>query len=83
MRLVADRYFQFYGDDDLSQSQVYQTVLQGDPAIHVFGASKPDYELRINDSYVTGNNQERVVANVDSFKPQLAIRNYGELFLIH
>ncbi|WP_421875871.1 C25 family cysteine peptidase [Marinoscillum sp.] len=77
MRLVADRYFQFYGDDDLSQSQVYQTVLQGDPAIHVFGASKPDYELRINDSYVTGNNQERVVANVDSFKLQLAIRNYG------
>ncbi len=77
MNLVAERYFSIYGEGSLSQAQVYQTVLQGDPAMSVFGAQSPDYELNPNAISASGYNQDRVVANVDSFQLKLPIRNYG------
>ena len=78
MKRVSDAYFNLYGANDVSQTQVYQTVLQGDPAVTVFGAKSPDFHLLSEQTYAEGFNLERVVANVDSFKVNLVIRNYGK-----
>jgi hypothetical protein len=77
MKNAASRYFDLYGTGELSQTQVYQTVLQGDPAITVFGAQSPDYHLLEGQISAEGYNLERVVANVDSFQLKLVVRNYG------
>ncbi|MEQ8470858.1 MAG: C25 family cysteine peptidase [Marinoscillum sp.] len=78
LELTSKRYFDLYGTGGLSQSQVYQTVLQGDPAIKVFGATSPDYAILGSETFASADNQERVLANLDSFQVNLVIRNYGK-----
>lgn len=77
VNLVADRYLNIYGVTPPNFSQVYQTVLQGDPAVKVFGADKPDYGINSNEIYASAFDQERVVSNADSFQIQLVVKNYG------
>ncbi len=77
MQRVAASYFNLYGVSSLAKIQVYLTVLQGDPAITVFGAQSPDYHLLSGQIDAEGFNMERVVANLDSFKLNLVVRNYG------
>lgn len=77
LKSVGTRYFEAYGTDELDRAQVYQTVLQGDPTIQPFGAQAPDYELRSEAIFASGFDQQKVLANVDSFNLNLVIRNYG------
>jgi hypothetical protein len=43
---LARRYLDQYGEIPINISQVQQMVLQGDPALRIFGATKPDYEVK-------------------------------------
>lgn len=74
---TANRYLDIYGTSAISAAQIYQTVLQGDPVITVFGAKQPDYAFQQNDTYADGFIQERVVANLDSFRLNLVVKNFG------
>lgn len=74
---VAKRYLESFGSSPLNVSQVQQMVLLGDPAIKLFGAKKPDYEIRQNSVYVTSYNGENITALTDSFQIHIPIRNFG------
>lgn len=76
-KLVSERFLEVYGTGGTEQSQVYQTVLQGDPAVKVFGAQSPDYEIQTLETYASAFGQERVLSNADSFQINIPVRNYG------
>lgn len=74
---VARRYLGNFGSSALAVSQVQQMVLLGDPAIQLFGAKKPDYEIKENSVYVSSFDGEAVTALTDSFRIHIPIRNFG------
>ena len=74
---VGKRYLATNGVDVTTITQVQQMMLLGDPAVSLFGASKPDYE--INDGSVTIGSFDGspVTAKSDSFLIDIGIRNFG------
>ncbi|MEQ8240544.1 MAG: C25 family cysteine peptidase, partial [Cyclobacteriaceae bacterium] len=78
MRLVTAAYFDRYGITQLSQSQLYGMLLQGDPALKVFGADKPDFD--INEDFISFEAPEgsNLTGNSASFEMNLNIKNYGK-----
>ncbi len=58
-------------------AHVQQMVLQGDPAIPLFGRSLPDYEISEQRLSVRPLEPGPVTASSDSFAVELAVRNFG------
>ncbi|MFT7237669.1 MAG: hypothetical protein ACI93L_001755 [Cyclobacteriaceae bacterium] len=77
-RLVSNGYFARYGTGQLSQSQVYSMIIQADPALKVFGATKPDFD--INEDFITFESIEgaNLTANSPAFHIKLNIKNFGK-----
>ncbi|MFY0688742.1 MAG: hypothetical protein JXQ90_16330 [Cyclobacteriaceae bacterium] len=75
---VYQQYFDRYGNGVVSQNQLYQMIVQGDPAIKVFGPEQPDFEVRESEIYSSAFDARQVLANQDSFKLHLPIRNFGK-----
>jgi hypothetical protein len=59
-------------------TQVQQMILLGDPAVKLFGASKPDLEIRDNDVTIESFDGKPVTALADSFAINIIVRNYGQ-----
>lgn len=60
-----------------NRSQVEQMILLGDPAARLFGASKPDFEVRETQVNIEGFNNEPVTVSSDSFAVKFVVRNFG------
>jgi hypothetical protein len=75
---VAETILNFSGPGINNLSIVYQMVLNGDPAVKLFGAPKPDYAIK-NDflSKVSFDGKPITVAT-ESFGIKFKIRNYGQ-----
>ncbi len=58
-------------------AQVQQLVLQGDPAIPLFGRGQPDYEINEDNIFIDPLEEGPVTASSDSFAVNLVIRNFG------
>lgn len=58
-------------------AQIQQMVLLGDPAVSVFGARKPDYELNENNIYTESFDGGPITALSDSFALNFIVRNFG------
>lgn len=58
-------------------AQVQQMILLGDPAVSVFGAKKPDYEVNDDNLYVEAFDGGPVTALSDSFALHFIVRNFG------
>lgn len=71
------RYLAMYGNSTLSETQVQQMVLLGDPAVSLFGASKPDYEVSPGSVSVVSFDGSPVTAQTDSFAVEFRVRNFG------
>lgn len=76
--LVADSIFSFSGTNLLGLSIIQQMVLMGDPAIKVFGATKPDYAIENSLLSRVSFDGKPVTAATESFGIQYKIRNYGQ-----
>lgn len=59
-------------------TQVQQMILLGDPAVRLFGAKKPDLEIKDDDVSIESFDGQPVTALTDSFAINLIIRNYGQ-----
>jgi hypothetical protein len=51
--------------------------LLGDPAFKLFGAPKPDYEIKNDHVYIESFTQDPVTALSDSFAINMIVRNFG------
>jgi hypothetical protein len=74
---VAGRYMQSVPRTVANLSQVEQMLLLGDPAVKLFGASKPDYEISENNIIIESFNEDPVTAFSDSMAMHLIVPNFG------
>ncbi|HOO10773.1 MAG TPA: C25 family cysteine peptidase, partial [Cyclobacteriaceae bacterium] len=76
---VARRYLDKYASGISSMTQVQQMVLLGDPAVKLFGALKPDYEVNDNALYLESFDGKPVTALTDSFAVKVIAKNFGSV----
>ncbi len=74
---VGRRYLAAYGSSTQAVTQVQQMVLLGDPAVSLFGARKPDYEVSNGSVSVVSFDANPVTAQSDSFAIEFRVRNFG------
>ncbi|MEQ6120147.1 C25 family cysteine peptidase [Reichenbachiella sp. MALMAid0571] len=75
---VSKRYAANFGTSAFSASQIQQFILQGDPAVKVFAADKPDFDI-VNDNIKTATyDGSPLLSEVDSFYVDIDIKNYGK-----
>lgn len=74
---VATRYLQNMGSDIVSVTQVQQVVLLGDPAVRLFGTSKPDYAITDESLSLASLDGKPVTALSDSFAIRMIVKNLG------
>ena len=58
-------------------TQAQQMLLLGDPAVALFGANKPDYEINTNNIFTESYTAEPITALSDSFALKIIVRNFG------
>lgn len=58
-------------------TQAQQMILLGDPAVPLFGANKPDYEINDSQVYAESYTLEPITALSDSFALKIVVRNFG------
>ncbi|MFY0674536.1 MAG: hypothetical protein JXQ87_14145 [Bacteroidia bacterium] len=63
------------GKDPYKESQGWQMILQGDPALTLYAPEYPDYSISDEDIFVT---PEDVTAQSDSFYVNIIIKNIGK-----
>lgn len=76
--LVADSILRFGGAAIYNVSIMQQMALMGDPAIRIFGATKPDYAIENSFLSKVSFDGKPVTAATPSFGIQYKIRNYGQ-----
>ncbi len=74
---VGRRYLAANGSTTLAVAQVQQMVLLGDPAVSLFGATKPDYEINPGAVAIRSFDDSPVTAQTDSFAVEFQVRNFG------
>ena len=75
---VIVEYLNEYSTSSVNITQVQQMNLQGDPALHLFGAKQTDYEISKNNVAIQSIDNRKVTALSESFNLQLVIRNFGK-----
>jgi hypothetical protein len=75
---VARQFIDNMGASVPNISQVQQMILLGDPAVTLFGAKKPDYEINENNVFIESFNGAPITALSDSFALNIIVRNFGQ-----
>ena len=73
-RLVSQPGASFY---EIGHAQ--QVTLQGDPAVTLLPATKPDYAVDNAGLFLQATNQQNVVASADSFRMGVVLSNLGRV----
>lgn len=76
---VARRYLETNSTGISTVTQVQQMMMLGDPAVKLFGALKPDYEINDNSLYLESFDGKPVTALTDSFALKVIVRNFGSV----
>ncbi|MBX2967178.1 MAG: hypothetical protein KF845_13620 [Cyclobacteriaceae bacterium] len=76
-REVARRYMLTQPATEVNLTQISQMLLLGDPAVNVFGAAKPDYEVNNANIFATSNDSEPITALSESFTLNMITQNFG------
>ncbi|MBY0436277.1 MAG: hypothetical protein K2U26_19450, partial [Cyclobacteriaceae bacterium] len=74
---VARRYLAATGANIGTITQAQQMVLLGDPAVPLFGARKPDYEINNGSVSIVSLDGKPVTAQSSSFAVEMNVRNFG------
>jgi len=74
---TARRYMEDNSDTPLNITQAQQMVLLGDPAINIFGAEQPDFEINADNISAESFTNEPISAESDSFLLKMVARNFG------
>ncbi len=83
-KIQAEAIRRFLSEGQLTPvaiSQAQQMVLQGDPAVRLFGVEKADYEIDNNRLYVHSYSGEQVKLSADSFAVAIIAQNFGRVYL--
>ena len=73
------RFIDLFGISEISMAQIHQMVLQGDPAVKLFGRKKPDFETNNQSLFMHSFNSGQVNLAADSFAVAVVARNFGRV----
>ena len=76
---VARRYIERFGTGPRRVTQAQQMLYLGDPALQIFGAKLPDFEISDNNIFIEPFDGNPVTALSDSFALKVIVRNFGRL----
>jgi hypothetical protein len=76
-RETAKRYMANAVSSIPNLSQVQQMILLGDPAVKLFGAPKPDYEIHADNLIIESFDGSALTALSDSIALRFIVRNFG------
>jgi hypothetical protein len=62
------------------KTQIHQMFLLADPAVSVFGAPKPDYEINDGQVFEESVDGQPITALSETFALKLVVRNFGRVF---
>jgi hypothetical protein len=74
---TAKRFLNEYYPSVRNITQAQQMVLLGDPAYRLFGARKPDFEIKTEGISIQSYNGEPITALLDSIKLNVVVKNFG------
>ncbi|MFM8914260.1 MAG: C25 family cysteine peptidase, partial [Flammeovirgaceae bacterium] len=74
---VAKRYLNLYGNSLVHVTQIQQMMMLGDPAVKLFGTSKPDFLLDNNSVTLQSLDGKPVTALSNSFALRIVVKNTG------
>ncbi|MEM7548485.1 MAG: C25 family cysteine peptidase [Bacteroidota bacterium] len=74
---TSTRFLARFGSSERNIAQVQQVVLQGDPAVTLFGENRPDYSIESDDLFLESFNNNTVTAQTDSFQLAMVVTNFG------
>jgi len=74
---VAKRYMEIQFPSEGNLTQVSQMLLLGDPAVNVFGAAKPDYEINNANVFAESTDGEPITALSEAFTLNIIAQNFG------
>ncbi|HEY0652610.1 MAG TPA: C25 family cysteine peptidase [Chryseosolibacter sp.] len=77
-REVARRVLSEYGNNFVTETQVQQMVLLGDPAVSLFGVRKADLAVVPNSVSIRSADGAKLSAFSDSLELRFVIHNYGQ-----
>lgn len=78
---TTKRYVALSDEVPLHITQVQQMILQGDPAVRLFGADKPDYSVQDNNLFLSEFEGIPITALADSFAIGVVVKNFGRTSL--
>ena len=79
LQLTGAEYINRFSSIPTNIAQVQQFSLNGDPALSLFGAKQPDYDISEEDVDFQPFDGDLIVATSDSFNIQIALKNFGRL----
>lgn len=79
-RETIRKFLQEAGVGEPAVAQAQQMVVQGDPAVKLFGRSKADYDLHSNSLFVVPVNNQPVNLVSDSIAIGISVRNFGRVY---
>lgn len=74
---TSKRYLETFSNSIIDIGQAQQMVLLGDPAVALFGADLPDFEINSNSVFLSSLEGDEVNSNLDSLALNLVVRNFG------
>ncbi len=75
---IAKQYMATTISSAANTTQVQQMILLGDPAVKLFGASKPDLEINADNVSIESMDGQPVTALTESLALKLRVRNFGQ-----
>jgi len=74
---TSRRFMEGKSEIPVNITQAQQMVLLGDPAVQLFGADFPDYEINDDNLYAESFDTDPINAESDSFAIKMIVRNFG------
>ena len=75
---VIDEFLQEYGVSPVSLAQAQQVILQGDPAVKLFGRPQTDYHISNEDLQAVSLDGNPINAQSSAFDIQVVARNFAK-----
>ena len=74
---AVTRFLEKTGINEPALAHAHEMVLQGDPAVKLFGMGKPDFETNGNNLFLSSFNNGPISLAADSFALAIIVRNFG------
>lgn len=78
LQQVGIEYYSRFGSSEFNQTQVLQTMYQGDPALYLFKANQPDFTIISNSIQAQPISGDRILSSQPALILQIPVTNFAK-----